>query len=152
MSHPLHRTLSTGRFHAQIYRIVQLIPRGKVATYGQIAKIVGRCTARLVGYALAALPGGTDVPWQRVINHRGEISRRTHGDGSIRQHQLLKREGIRFDKKGRVDLKEVRWSGPDSKKSWRRNLPDAAPGQAAERRTARTDSYDLPASTRLKSI
>jgi len=59
---------------------------------------------------MAALGGRTDVPWQRVINYRGEISRRAHGDGSIRQRKLLEREGIRFDRKGRVNLNKVRWA------------------------------------------
>ena len=95
--------------YPQIYRVVRRIPSGKVATYGQVAKIVGRCTARMVGYAMAALRPGAGVPWQRVINSRGEISARTHGDGSLRQRRLLETEGIRFDRKGRVDFKKVRW-------------------------------------------
>ena len=97
--------------YGQIYEAVRRIPPGKVATYGQIAKIVGRCTARMVGYAMAALPPGTQVPWQRVINHRGEISTRSRGDGALRQRRLLQNEGIRFDRKGRVNFKKVRWVG-----------------------------------------
>ena len=97
--------------YGKIYDVVRQIPKGKVATYGQIAKIVGRCTARMVGYAMAALPWGVDVPWQRVINYKGGISPRAHGDGSMRQRRLLAAEGIRFDSKGQVDLKKVRWSG-----------------------------------------
>ena len=110
-----HRGLKLTPLYGQIYNMVHQIPPGKVATYGQIAKIVDRCTARMVGYAMAALPTGTDVPWQRVINHRGEISQRTHGDGSLRQRKLLEAEGIQFDKRGRVDLKKGRWAGPDNK-------------------------------------
>ncbi len=106
-----HRGLKLTPLYGQIYNMVRQIPPGKVATYGQIAKIVERCTARMVGYAMAALPAVTDVPWQRVINHRGEISQRTHGDGSLRQRKLLEGEGIQFDKCGRVDLKKVRWAG-----------------------------------------
>jgi methylated-DNA-protein-cysteine methyltransferase-like protein len=78
-------------WHQAIYKVVRQIPKGKVATYGQIAKLVGRCTARMVGYSLAALPTGTGVPWQRVINSRGEISTRSRGDGSIRQRRALER-------------------------------------------------------------
>jgi len=89
--------------------MVRQIPPGKVATYGQIAKIVDRCTARMVGYAMAALPPNTDVPWQRVINYKGEISRRSRGDGSFRQRRLLQAEGVKFGKRGRVDLRKFRW-------------------------------------------
>ncbi len=98
--------------YQKIYDVVGQIPPGKVATYGQVAKIVGRCTARVVGYAMAALPWGGDVPWQRVINTKGEISPRAHGDGRFRQRKLLEAEGIRFDSQGRVDFKSVRWNGP----------------------------------------
>jgi len=95
--------------YEKIYEAVRRIPRGKVATYGQIAKIVDRCTARMVGYAMAALRGRTDVPWQRVINAQGEISTRSGGDGAVRQRRLLEKEGIRFDGGGRVDFKKYRW-------------------------------------------
>ena len=109
----IYRNLSPNYpVYQNIYDVVRQIPKGKVATYGQIAKIIGRCTARMVGYAMAALPWGVDVPWQRVINYRGEISPRAHGDGSIRQRKLLVGEGIRFDSQGQVDFKKVRWSGP----------------------------------------
>jgi methylated-DNA-protein-cysteine methyltransferase-like protein len=97
--------------YERIFAVVRQIPRGKVATYGQIAKRVDRCTPRMVGYALAVLSGGSEVPWQRVINFKGEISRRKHGDGSLRQRRLLEGEGIRFNSRGRVDLKKVRWNG-----------------------------------------
>ena len=99
--------------YERIYEVVEEIPPGKVATYGQIAKIVGFCTPRMVGYAMAALPRGRDVPWQRVINHKGEISVRSGGDGAQRQRGLLRAEGIRFDRKGRINLKKVRWTGPN---------------------------------------
>ena len=96
-------------FYERIYKVVRKIPRGKVATYGQIAKIVDRCTPRMVGYAMAALRGRSDVPWQRVINAKGEISTRSGGDGAVRQRRLLEKEGIRFDGGGRVDFKKYRW-------------------------------------------
>ena len=97
--------------YEQIYKVVGQIPPGKVATYGQIARMLGRCTPRLVGYAMAALPFHLDLPWQRVINSKGQISPRIHGDGNVRQRQLLEAEGIHFDSDGRVDLKKVRWKG-----------------------------------------
>jgi methylated-DNA-protein-cysteine methyltransferase-like protein len=95
--------------YERIYGVVRRIPQGKVATYGQVAKRVGRCTPRMVGYAMAALSGRTEIPWQRVINFKGEISQRRHGDGSLRQRILLEAEGIHFDSRGRVDLKNVGW-------------------------------------------
>jgi methylated-DNA-protein-cysteine methyltransferase-like protein len=105
--------------YQEIYGVVGQIPKGKVATYGQVARVVGRITARMVGYAMAALRGRTDVPWQRVINYKGEISARAHGDGSTRQRKLLMAEGIRFDSKGRVDFKKVRWNGPENRREER---------------------------------
>ena len=105
----------------RIYRVVRQIPRGKVATYGQIARIVDRCTARMVGYAMAALRGRTDVPWQRVINSKGEISTRSRGEGAHRQRKLLEKEGIRFDQRGRVNLRKVQWAGSNA--GFSRRLP-----------------------------
>jgi methylated-DNA-protein-cysteine methyltransferase-like protein len=95
--------------YERIYAVVRKIPRGQVATYGQIAKIVDRCTPRMVGYAMAALRGRTDVPWQRVINAKGEISTRSRGDGALRQRRLLEKEGIHFDQRGRVEFEKIRW-------------------------------------------
>ena len=106
----LHRGLNPAPRYEQIYNVVRQIPKGKVATYAQIAKIVDRCTARMVGYAMAALSPGTDVPWQRVINYKGEISIRSRGDGSLRQRRALEAEGVKFDQRGRVDLRRVRWA------------------------------------------
>ena len=94
--------------HARIYKTVSRIPRGRVATYGQIARLAGlRGQARLVGYAMHALPTGSRVPWQRVINARGEIS--LPGSSAVRQRELLEREGVRFDAKGRIDLDRFLW-------------------------------------------
>ena len=97
--------------HARIYAAVRRIPRGRVATYGQIAALAGlRGQARLVGYALHALPAGSRVPWQRVINAQGMVSVRRSGAGSeLNQRLLLEREGVRFDQRGRVALEQYRW-------------------------------------------
>ena len=95
--------------YQQIYATVRRIPRGRVATYGQIAKITGGCTARMVGYAMSALPPELNVPWHRVINSQGKVSVRKRGDGADDQRKMLELEGIRFDHKGRVDLSKVRW-------------------------------------------
>ena len=97
--------------YKKIYDVVRRIPPGHVATYGQIAKIVGRCTPRVVGYAMSALPSGTEVPWHRVINREGKISPRRSGDGDTRQRLLLEAEGVCFDRHGRVDFTIIRWLG-----------------------------------------
>ncbi|MBN1348648.1 MGMT family protein [candidate division KSB1 bacterium] len=102
---------TTRGLYQQIYEIVRQIPPGKVATYKQIAALLDRCTPRMVGYAMAAVPVGSDVPWQRVINSQGKISPRKGGDGAEVQRALLEAEGVTFDAQGRVDFNKVAWSG-----------------------------------------
>ena len=106
-------SLKDAPVYERIYAVVRQIPAGQVATYGQVAHIVGGCTARMVGYAMAALPFGTDVPWQRVINRQGKISPRSSGSGSSLQRQLLEQEGVQFDAKHRINFDKVGWIGPD---------------------------------------
>ncbi|MEN8245805.1 MAG: MGMT family protein [Thermodesulfobacteriota bacterium] len=96
----------------QVYELVRLIPPGRVATYGQIAAYVDRCTPRMVGYAMAASPPGQDVPWHRVINSQGMVSIRANGERDMLQRLLLEAEGIFFNKNGKVDLNAVGWKGP----------------------------------------
>jgi len=94
----------------RIYAAVELTPAGKVATYGDIATVVGGgCDARTVGYALNEVPKGRlgAVPWQRVINAQGGVSTR-----GPRQRELLESEGIAFDARDRVPLDTYRWAGP----------------------------------------
>ncbi|MBI2993263.1 MAG: MGMT family protein [Gammaproteobacteria bacterium] len=105
--------------YQRIYDQVRRVPRGRVATYGQIALCAGRCGARQVGYALAALPDDSDVPWQRVVNSRGEISRRSSSDGHDHQRWLLEEEGIEFSTAGRIDLPRFGWNSAA--------IPKAAP-------------------------
>ena len=97
--------------YQKIHQIISLIPSGKVATYGQIAEIVGRCSARMVGYATSAIPQDSDIPWQRVINYKGGISQRSSGSGGLLQQKLLEAEGIVFNQNGRTELKHYRWEG-----------------------------------------
>ena len=96
--------------HADIYSKVALIPLGRVATYGQIAKLTGRCGPRQVGTALARVPADHDVPWQRVVNARGEISARAEGGPSALQRERLELEGVVFNGRGRIDLKRFGWT------------------------------------------
>ena len=102
-----------GRYR-RIYAIVRQIPRGRVATYGQIAAIEGSSSARMVGYAMAALSGSDrTVPWQRVLNRTGTVSERSGGGGTSRQRRALEAEGVLFDAAGRIDFDTVGWDGPD---------------------------------------
>ncbi len=97
-------------FDRAVHRLVSQIPRGQVATYGQLAALLG-CprAARAAGAALTRCPPA--LPWQRVLNHRGGISLRANVGGMITQRILLEREGI-SSQRGRVDLKRYRWAGP----------------------------------------
>ena len=109
--------------HQRIHRAVSRIPRGRVATYGQIARIAGLPgQARLVGYAMHALPSGSDIPWQRVVNAKGEIS--IPGDNGTWQRRLLEREGVRFDAKGRVPLATYQWQPKREGGSGKREAKD----------------------------
>ena len=99
-------------FYEYVYALVRQVPPGKVVTYGQVAALLGQPrAARAVGYALRFLPAGTDVPWHRVINHRGQISLRIPPESPLLQRLLLEEEGVVFDAEGRVDLAVYRWQG-----------------------------------------
>src|SRR6266853_1410840 len=82
-------TIAPKGLHLRIFAVVSRIPRGRVATYGQVARLAGMPgQARLVGYALHAVPRGRSIPWQR---------------------HLLEREGVRFDSRGRIPLASFQW-------------------------------------------
>ena len=98
-----------GSLYQRIYGFVRQIPAGSVTTYGQLSRLVG-CTARTVGFAMAALPNDTDVPWHRVINSQGKISKRADGDRDVLQRELLASEGVNFDTGGSVDLHRDAWT------------------------------------------
>lgn len=108
--------ISTMSVNQDIYEVVKRIPRGAVASYGRIARMV-KCTARQVGYAMAATPPDQGIPWQRVINSRGGISARKNGAGDSRQRQILLDEGIVFDSNGRVNFDEFGWVEMDEVES-----------------------------------
>lgn len=106
-------------FNRRVWDIVRQIPAGRVASYGQIARLIPPPQGvdsqnylafgpRWVGTAMAACPN--DVPWQRVLNAKGEISPRP---GAEQQRRLLEAEGVAFDARGRVDLSRFGWQGPD---------------------------------------
>lgn len=106
-------------FNQSIWEIARMIPYGKVATYGQLAKLADSPQGidaptykawgpRWVGTAMAACPD--NVPWHRVINAKGEVSLR-RGGGYERQRSLLVAEGVVFDERNRIDLKRYLWDG-----------------------------------------
>lgn len=109
---------SRADFNTRVWQIVEQIPRGRVATYGQIGAMVKRpagtgvrhyhaARARWVGQAMANCPPG--LPWQRVVNSQGRISVRPGSDSHVLQRTLLEREGIEFDARGRIDLARYGW-------------------------------------------
>ena len=109
-----HDSMRNAGRYPRIYAIVRMIPRGRVATYGQIAAIEGSSTARMVGYALAALSSlDRSVPWQRVVNRSGAVSERSGGGGIARQRRALEAEGVLFDMAGGIDFDVAGWDGPD---------------------------------------
>lgn len=101
-------------FYQQIYQLVRKIPPGKVATYGQIAELLGRPRhARQIGYALYRVAPGSGIPWQRVVNAQGMISHSPQRQGSDDlQRILLEQEGITFNNQEKLDLRRYRWQ-PD---------------------------------------
>jgi methylated-DNA-protein-cysteine methyltransferase-like protein len=123
---PSPRTVNQGRgSYARIYAIVRRIPRGRVATYGQVARLAGLPgRARQVGYAMHALPPGSGVPWHRVVNALGAVSRRRVPGADLTQRVLLEQEGIRFDPRGRIALELHGWRYRS-----RSNSPDPVPNR-----------------------
>lgn len=121
--------------YRRIYAAARRVPRGSVATYGQIADLAGLPGhARQVGYALHALREEDDVPWHRIINARGEVSPRSEPGMDDVQRVLLEQEGVTFDARGRVDLSAAQWKpglnpgrkGAGRKKSGARGRKKAA--------------------------
>ena len=111
-----HATNATAEY-ASIYAVVQKIPRGKVATYGQIALLAGMPrAARQAGLALRVTPDNIKIPWHRVVNAQGRVSRRLadwESGSDDYQRVLLENEGVEFSAVGRaggkIDLKKFRW-------------------------------------------
>jgi len=105
-------------FKLRVYAITRMIPRGKVATYGQVATLAGSAgAARACGHVLRH-SAGEGLPWQRVINAQGRIS----GGGDVHrpllQRQLLEAEGVVFRRSGSCDMKVYGWEGPCQRLKW----------------------------------
>jgi methylated-DNA-protein-cysteine methyltransferase related protein len=118
----------------QIYRLVLKIPRGRVMTYGQIARLMDdRYSPRLVGWAMHAVPqDGRDIPWHRVINSKGGISTgRVIIQEPQLQRYLLEAEGVVFDARGHCDLGVYQWSPVKRKAGGESLKPPRAAARAA---------------------
>ena len=110
-SAPAKKSTSVSDSYSRIYAAVRKIPRGRVTTYGAIARLAGLPRQpRLVGYALHALTSASNLPWHRVINAQGRLSLVRDGKSSgVTQAMLLEREGVRVAGGSRVSLKEFGW-------------------------------------------
>lgn len=120
-------------FFALVWDIAGQIPAGKVSSYGQIASMIPpdehsdeatlrRLAPRWVGTAMRKTPRGLAIPWHRVINSQGAISFPAGSPQALEQRRLLEREGIAFDRRGKVDFKRVAWAGPSEDYLLARNL------------------------------
>ncbi|NOU50326.1 MGMT family protein [Pseudoalteromonas sp. JBTF-M23] len=96
-------------FKARVYTLIGAIPKGKVAAYGQLAKMAGaQNQSRAVGRLLKNLPEGSSLPWHRVINSQGKISFALNSDKYKQQRQLLEAEGVEFQN-NKIRLKTYQW-------------------------------------------
>lgn len=102
---------ANAELYERIYTVVCQIPRGMVATYGDIAAVVGGIEAREVGYAMGDIPKArtNEIPWQRVVARDGRISTR-----GLSQRQVLEAEGIAFDAADHIIMARHQWDGPSS--------------------------------------
>ncbi len=95
--------------YKHIYTIIEQIPKGRVATYGQIARLAGIGQPRRIGYALRILHEENSTPWHRVINAKGEISKRWEMGCEDHQKSLLEEEGVIFESNIRISLAQFQW-------------------------------------------
>ena len=101
-------------FREAVCRVVAQVPRGTVATYGQVAWMAGYPRRpRQVGMVLKGLPQGTRLPWHRIVNANGYVPSRGRWWGAILQIQRLRQEGVEVDAVGNLDLRRYQWRGGD---------------------------------------
>ena len=98
-------------FDQRVWNLVACIPHGRLATYGQVAELIGAYgCARQVGWALRRLPLPSTIPWHRVVNAQGRIAMAISREGTDwLQRELLLQEGISVDATGRLPLRQYRW-------------------------------------------
>ena len=118
-------------FRVAVYAFVRRIPAGQVVTYGQVAALLGRPrAARAVGGAMRRCPA--DVPWHRVVNAQGGISRRRHEGSMLTQRIRLEHEGVRL-RRGRVPLSRYRWEASAPRGAGRRRRSSRPAGASRDR-------------------
>jgi methylated-DNA-protein-cysteine methyltransferase related protein len=101
-------------YRERVFRIVRMIPRGRVMTYGQIAEILGEgYTPRTVGFVMHS--SNDKTPWHRVINAQGGCSTRGLVLPHDKQQRMLEAEGVSFNERGRCELKEYLWLPEETK-------------------------------------
>ena len=101
-------------YFERVYALVAAIPKGRVASYGQIAEALGGgCSARIVGYAMRAAPASRSLPCHRVVNRFGGMAPPPAFGAPGRQRALLEQEGVAFTKEGCVDMNKHRHTLPD---------------------------------------
>lgn len=99
-----------GTFNEAVYEVVRQIPAGRVATYGQVARLIGRPrNARFVGFALHVNPEPGIIPCHRVVFKDGSLAPGFAFGGEDEQHRLLEQEGVEFLSDGRVDMERFHW-------------------------------------------
>ena len=98
-----------GNVFERLRDVVRDVPPGRVATYGQVSARVIGTTPRMVGFALAGLPEGSDVPWHRIVNASGRISLPPDSPSHAEQRRRLEAEGVRFNERGAIDLDAHGW-------------------------------------------
>lgn len=104
-------------FSKKVISFIKKIPKGKVATYGQIAKLAGKPQgSRGVAWILHSCSKSHALPWQRVLNSKGKISFPPTTASYVRQKRLLQKEGIEFGEQGQIDLKKFQWNKKASAK------------------------------------
>jgi len=104
--------MADATFRAAVLRLVRRIPRGRIATYGQIAAMAGfPRRPRQVGMILKGLPDGTDLPWHRVVNALGYVPSKGRWWGAMVQIQRLREEGVEVDDLGNLTLPAYQWQG-----------------------------------------
>ena len=143
-----------GALYKDIYRVVRKIPRGKVATYGQVAELAGRPgAARLAGTAMRACPQELGLPWQRVIGKRGPNSGRVSildPVGAAIQRAILEKEGVRFSASDTISLTDHGWLPTDGKPQ-RRKRTSASTSKRTSTSTSTSTSKRTSTSTRKRT-
>lgn len=119
-----HRQIKMTDFSKKVISWIKKIPRGKVASYGQIAKLAGKPQgARGVGWILHSCTEVHGLPWHRVLNSKGKISFRPSTSQFVRQKSLLQAEGVLFVERGQVDIDRHRWNKEASRPRTSRGAP-----------------------------